>query len=197
MLLGFSDMEFCNVHGCEKVAHSRGICGSHYQRLRVSGDVKADIPLGVGRCFVWLMDNCRPGHDGCVIWPFSLTPQGYGQISVRGKNSTAHREVCILTNGHPDSPDLQAAHSCGNRACVNSKHLRWATALENAADRVIHGTHFEGEDVKGAKLTNEQAAMIRNDTRKQRDIAESYGVTQKVISLIKRGKSYKAALGMS
>ncbi len=45
-----------------------------------------------------------------------------------------------------------------------------------------------------AKLTSQQAAMIRDDRRKQREIAADYGVTQKVVSLIKQGKTYKSAL---
>ena len=48
-----------------------------------------------------------------------------------------------------------------------------------------------------AKLTNQQAAMIRADNRTQRVIAADYGVTQKAVSLIKQGRSYKSALGMA
>lgn len=48
-----------------------------------------------------------------------------------------------------------------------------------------------------AKLTNYQAALIRADKRAQREIAAEYGVTQKVVSLIKQGRSYKSALGMA
>lgn len=187
----------CAVPGCTKTAHSRDLCGSHYQRQRVTGDVRADIPLGVGQQLAWLQKNCQPHHDNCVVWPFNIGPRGYGTVSKDGKPIGAHAESCRVANGPKPTPGHEAAHICGNKACINGKHLRWATRKENAADRIIHGTHKEGETAAHAKLTNEQARAIMAEKGRQRDIAARYGVTQKVVSLIKQGKTYRSALGMS
>lgn len=189
-------MRACEVEGCGKPVKSKGLCGTHYQRRLRTGDVSANVPVGMGKNHAWLIANCQPGHDQCVVWPFFVGPKGYGNVCINYEQIGAHRESCRIVNGEPPSPDHEAAHSCGNRACINGRHLRWATPIENAADRIIHGTHKEGEMAGPAKLTNQQAAMIRDDRRKQREIAADYGVTQKVVSLIKQGKTYKQALGM-
>ena len=190
-------MRVCNVEGCSRPVKSRGLCGSHYQRQLRTGDVSADVPIGVGKLAAWLTANCQPDHDRCVFWPFHIGPNGYAFVSIEQQQTGAHRESCRISHGEPPSPEHESAHSCGNRACINGRHLRWATAAENAADRIIHGTHREGEMAGPAKLTNQQAAMIRADNRTQRVIAADYGVTQKAVSLIKQGRSYKTALGMA
>lgn len=187
----------CSVHGCDRVSHSRGLCGTHYQRLRTSGSTRPEVPISVSRGLAWLRANCQPDHDECVLWPFTVNPSGYGNLGTRGTNVNAHAETCRIVHGPRPSVSHEAAHSCGNRACVNGKHLRWATAKENAADRLLHGTNLAGERANPAKLTDLQADMIRKDDRVQRTIAADYGVTQKVIHLIKSGKTYKPEARMS
>ena len=186
----------CGVDDCDRQIKSRGLCGAHYQRRLRTGEVSDGVPVGVGKQTAWLIAHCQPEHDDCVLWPFSIAQNGYGQLCIDRKNTGAHREACRIAHGEPPSPKHEAAHSCGDRECINGNHLRWATPVENAADRIIHGTHREGEMAGPAKLTNQQAAAISADRRKQRDIADDYGVTPKVVSLIKQGRTYKAALGI-
>jgi hypothetical protein len=35
----------CQVGGCIRPAHIRGLCDAHYKRLRVSGSVQAEQPV--------------------------------------------------------------------------------------------------------------------------------------------------------
>lgn len=183
---------YCSVPDCANPHKAKGFCNKHYQQHYRTGS--ADVRV---TALEWLLENANHASDECLQWPFSFKGNGYGQVAVNGKNSSAHRVACELANGLPPSDEYDAAHNCGNRACVNGRHLRWATAKENSADRIIHGTHREGEKAGPAKLTNEQAREIQVAAGKQRDIARLYGVTQKVVSLIKRGKTYRAALGMA
>ncbi len=180
----------CSIPRCSKGSKARGMCGTHYQRFRRTGSASPSRATGSGAALAWLDALCPPADDACVPWPLSTGKNGYGQLSVEGENRLAHRYVCEKVNGPPPPTFHQAAHGCGRPDCVNENHLRWATPAENTADKVSHGTQLYGEDCGSAKLTNTQAEAIRADNRYQREIAAEYGVTQKVISLIKLGNSY-------
>lgn len=130
----------CGVAGCESPARSKGFCQDHYARLRRHGD-----PVGGGTergaPLAWL--ESHKDHDGpdCLIWPFG-SGEGYGGVQFRGRTMTPARAMCFLAHGNPPAPRLHSAHSCGrgHEGCVHPQHLRWATAAENAADKVLHGT---------------------------------------------------------
>jgi hypothetical protein len=92
----------------------------------------------------FIADVLTSRTDDCIAWPFAVRKSsGYGAHSTRkaGKkrNYDAHRFVCSEAHGSPP-PGMQAAHSCGNKLCVNPKHLYWATAKENLQDAKRHGT---------------------------------------------------------
>lgn len=68
---------------------------------------------------------------------------GAAQINLGGRSVIVARMVCEEVNGPPPTPAHQAAHSCGkgHLGCITPQHLRWATQVENEADKLIHGTH--------------------------------------------------------
>lgn len=88
-----------------------------------------------------LLDN-RIRH--CVQWPFTRLKTGYGVINTKFTEQ-ASRYACAILHGLPPANFLVGAHNCGNghEGCVNPYHLRWATAQENAIDRVIHALQRE------------------------------------------------------
>lgn len=136
--------------------------------------------------------------DQCILWPFGKMGRGYGSVMNldTGRVMGAHRVACERANGKPPTPKHHAAHRCGNPGCINPKHLRWATARENAADKRLHGTDNNGERHGIASLTNRQAAEIRRRLRHavrgdQRRIADEYGVSPMVVSQVARGASYR------
>lgn len=188
----------CAVIGCERKSFSRGLCGTHYQRVKITGNLEQDRPIGVSRGLNWLKSNADVEHENCVEWPFSCGNHGYDQIYANGRNKVTSRVCCEIFHGPAPTSDHQAAHRCGNRKCVNKNHIRWATPKENCADKLMHGTHRCGEANASAKLSNAQAASIRSDNRPTRFLARLYGIDPKAVRLIKQGKTYlyKAALGM-
>jgi hypothetical protein len=72
--------------------------------------------------------------EGCWNWTAAKYPTGYGQIRIDGSAHSAHRVAYELTKG-PIPDGLFVDHICHNRACVNPKHLRLATAKQNQENR--------------------------------------------------------------
>jgi len=141
----------------------------------------------------WLEERASHEGDQCLVWPFSCMTSGYGQLSLgdRGRErESAHRYMCYLAHGAPDSPDLEASHSCGNRRCVNPKHLSWKTKTENQIERRNHGTHQTWG--RRGKLTPVQVTQIRQLKGIETSIetAARYGVTESNVRLIQDGKTW-------
>ena len=134
--------------------------------------------------------------DDCIMWPYAKRGDGrggrlYGAVKIGGIQKLAHRCMCILANGEPPTSRHEAAHSCHNPACINPRHLRWATRLENEADKDARGTRPRGENHKNTHLFNEDVRAIRADLRTQREIARSYGIAQSQVYMIRSRKTWK------
>lgn len=183
----------CKVTGCKSPARSLGMCNKHYKKAlaadgRTSGPKHGEL-LDFAR---WVASAV--GAEGCIIWPYGDNGSGYGTAIYEGKPIGAHRLVCILAHGLPPFPEAQAAHSCGkgHEGCVNPDHLRWATASENAADKIAHGTSIAGIRHPLVKLSEQEVREIRllAGTMTQRDIGAAYGVTREAISDIVTGRNW-------
>lgn len=147
---------------------------------------------GGGPGYLWLMAQIEHDSGECLIWPFSCCTAGYGSFMHDKKVRLAHREVCRLTHGDPPGPRYEAAHSCGNRRCVNRKHLSWKTRQDNQLDRADHGT----QTVPGRmKITLVQAEQIKQLKGIETSIetAARYGITESNVRLIQDGKTWKTA----
>ncbi len=121
---------------------------------------------------------------GCWNWSGSLDPKGYGQARLNRKPERAHRVSYEIAFGDILS-DLCVCHSCDNPRCCNPGHLFLGTIADNNADMTAKQRHAFGEVNGQAKLTAAQVLEIRTDAREGRTIAEEYGVSPALVSLIK------------
>ena len=189
----------CSVGACEGNANpykngAKGLCPKHYYRLRIHGDplkTKSTPKGDVQRYYEHVVLSYS--GDECLIWPYTGS-NGYGQIGRDGRMVVVSRALCEEVNGPPPTPKHHAAHSCGNGhlGCVTKGHLSWKTALENASDRVAHGTHNRGERNPFCRLDEPKVREILSlkGIESQRDIAARFGVHQATVSAIHRGKSW-------
>jgi hypothetical protein len=96
----------------------------------------------------------RPGRRG-----------EYPGISLRhrdGKSRSVyvHRIMAEIAHG-PCPSGHECRHLDGDRDNADIANLRWGTPIENASDKLVHGTHSRGERNGVAKLTFAQVAEMR------------------------------------
>lgn len=139
----------------------------------------------------------------CWEWQRTCNNTGYGTVAWHGTNYTAHR-VAAWLSGLIDSPNApkgswemtHVLHKCDNRKCCNPHHFFLGSYGDNQKDAYNKKRKKQpkGEAHANAKLTNLQAKAIRNSYANgmtQMQLADIYGVSQRVISLIVRGETYK------
>jgi hypothetical protein len=135
------------------------------------------------------------GND-CVLWPGGKNHRGYPSMRLGKKpNITAHRLICERAHGAPPTKKHHAAHSCGNKPCVNPQHLRWTTAKENIADKIVHDRVSKGQRNGSAKLTPTQVHSIRMLNGMlgvgHRKLARQFNVGKSTITEIANRKSWR------
>lgn len=187
----------CTINGCTNSPHAKGLCNSHYGRQRRHGNPLAGR-LGAGQTQKFIEYAAAYVDDECLIWPHGYMGNGYGIATLAGRQTTAHRLVLELYTGKPADPQLVAAHNpvqCHNPACVNPKHLRWATHQDNQRDRLADQTDNRGERHGNAKLSNDDVVAIFTDQRPQKQIADHYSISQPTVSDIKRGYRWRWLTG--
>ena len=189
-------MRLCSMDGCRKRHEARGLCAMHYKRLRAHGDAnEVKIKKSArGEPMRWLLANLSCDGKECLIWPFARDPgTGYGHMSINRSTVAAARVVCEHTNGPPPTDEHEAAHSCGNGhlGCVHPKHVRWATKLENEADKRKHGTLPFGESHGQHKLSEADILAIRASDESLSVAAEKYGVSPTQIANIRKRKQWR------
>ena len=133
----------------------------------------------------------RVRRDGRCIKPVKTGHYWVVSLSTKGKTTTArlHRLVIEAFIGKPQFPGAIAAHNDGDTSNNRASNLRWASALENQADRIRHQTRIQGSEVFGAKLVEDAIPLIRERIERGErypSIARDYGVSVSTISLIKR-----------
>lgn len=184
---------FCAVDGCEEKHYCKSYCTKHYQAWFSHGD-----PLHTEKnsCIGWIMQH--KDHDGeeCLFWPHTRLTNGYGVVQTDdGRRRIASRVMCEVAHGMPIHEDMQAAHSCGNgnKGCMNPKHLRWATVIDNCHDKYDHGTHLYGEKAPWSKLTEHQVKQAKYELSHVSGpkIAAMLGVSPWTIYSIRQGRIWR------
>jgi hypothetical protein len=143
----------------------------------------------------------RGAPDECWNWTAARTKLGYGLYTIkrrpRYRSFKAHRMAYYLANGSIDD-SLVVMHSCDNPSCCNPAHLSLGTMKENMADMWRKGrarpVGTAGERNGNSKLDENTVRMIRLSAESGYVLGQRFGVSNVLISQIKRGKIWKHVL---
>ncbi len=142
-------------------------------------------------------------NTGCIIWVGSVVgSMGYGTLRITENNKhkiyRAHRLSYYLNFGFFDK-SLLVCHKCDNPKCINPKHLFLGTAKDNVIDCINKGRRKFGKANCGHKNINAKlsegdvvfARKMKASGVSTKKLAFMYGISQRNMSNICFGKSYK------
>lgn len=180
----------CVADGC----HNSGrypttgpLCGKHTYRMKRWGSL--DMPKRTLASAYWgSVPKDQPIHE-CWEWQGTRTIYGYGQMCVRGKVYRAHRVAFFLHYKY--WPDEVVMHECDNKICVNPRHLRAGSFVENSHQAWERGLYARGEAQGNAKLTEPQVHHILTSEDSVQSLAMAYGVTSACISAVRTRKNWR------
>jgi len=181
----------CHIEGCGRPVAGRGFCAAHLARSKIMPDrLYEPMRQACGALLAFLREAMQTESDDCLYCPAGDRGK-YIKVTIAGRQRYAHNVICEWEHGKPPAKRRHAAHNCGNKGCLNRRHLRWATPKENEADKERHGTKARGERNGHAKLTEAAARSILSDKRSLREIADQHGVSIATVWCIKRRINWK------
>lgn len=137
-------MKTCDIEDCERKHYGRGWCERHYRRWRKHGDPLVTLTYSDPEQAFLARTEPIVGDPAHLIWTGATNGDGYGQLSVNGRMVQAHRYAWERERG-PIPDGVEVDHTCWERSCVNTDHLRLATHAENA--RNLSGVRKNGRDL--------------------------------------------------
>jgi len=136
--------------------------------------------------------NVKPGANGCLEWAGALNDDGYGKISVGGREDQekvrVHRWVLQSVLGVILPPEILACHGCDNRACIHPGHIFPGTQQDNMDDMVAKGRSVTVRNRMA--FTDEEVLEIREKNLPLKEIMERFGVSKATASYARSGKTY-------
>lgn len=189
----------CYAEACSRPATRKGLCNMRDIRLRKYGRLhRLETRLKPLEDRFWQKVARRSSED-CWLWKGTLDSKGYGIIRIEAnsrKRMFAHRLSYQISTGKSLNTDY-VCHVCDNPPCVNPAHLFLGDAASNMKDKTAKLRQTHSEAVHTAQLTDQMAWAIRvfyaRGTHTERQLADIYGVTTRLIRRLLRGDHWQNA----
>lgn len=203
-------MKPCTVRDCERPLLARGMCSTHYMRLKrgqpIDGIIATSIEVETrpvpsrpgyfagedGHIYSGQLAAARAGALRQLVE--HATHDGYRTVRIRrdGRNRTVTVAPMVAEAWHGPRPEgQQVRHLDGTRTNNAPGNLAYGSAKDNADDRERHGTTARGSRVHNAcrdsVVTTAQSMYAAGHS--QRRIARELNVSQSSVSRWVRGEA--------
>lgn len=184
------DRRPCASCGVEMVIHA------HHRHRQFCSPACANKAQTYQDIDTLLRENRRivPG-TGCWDWSGRLSKDGYGRVTIAGKEWRVHRLAWTHFRG-PIPDGLDVCHNCpggDNPACFNPDHCFLGTNGDNNTDRHRKGRDARGERSGRTTLTSDQVREIRALSAakvRRADIAARFGISVAGVKTIVSRRSW-------
>lgn len=149
----------------------------------------------------WITLRCARDEDtGCLLWRQGTNPSG-APISTKllpdGRKPTLQMRRVVWEHRHGPIPaGMVVAVSCGHARCL--QHLEAITKAEvirrEWADTALRAKLTAGATRAGrarGKLDIEKAREIRNSNQTLEEVADQFGISVTLASLVRRGERWR------
>lgn len=125
--------------------------------------------------------------------------KGYLRVSLSGDDGSKTVSVHSIVLSAFVGPRPEGFHGCHKDGCKSNNvlsNLKWASASENEADKLLHGTKARGSRAGAAKLTEEQVKEIHaakasgQRTWGCEEMAKRFGVARSTITDVASGVTW-------
>lgn len=155
----------------------------------------------------WIRGHSKMRQEPHILKP--AFPRGYPAIGMNGGRGGHRRgklydlHVLAIMAFSPLTPaqreGLVCRHVDGRKRNTHISNLKWATEVENARDKRLHGTNNHGERHGLSRLSDSRAVLVRERLAAGEtgaDLAREHGVSQATISHLKNGRTYRHLLAI-
>lgn len=127
----------------------------------------------------------------CWPWLASTTQDFYGLFHLGGGMRRATR---LMAYAHGMDPTgVLVMHTCDNPPCVNPRHFKLGTDMDNATDSVVKGRKLRGSENPVSKVTEQQVLEVHNlltQGKSSKEISELTDIPQTIVQSISKGSAW-------
>ncbi len=105
-------------------------------------------------------------RDDCWVWIRGCFSDGYGAFGLDGKTRRAHRVAYEFSYGVILSSDQLLHHKCGNKLCVNPRHMEMTNQIDHV-DSAIFGNKQKTHCPHGHEYTSGNICWNRRGTSRE------------------------------
>jgi hypothetical protein len=145
---------------------------------------------------VWIEQRAIQDENGCLIWKDGMCrSRPVGRIN--GRTKQVRREIWEQQKGRPMPVNFYAVCKHGVDECVEPSHVIGVTrsAVQKKRGKPLSAAHrqaiAEGRWGGRSKLSAEKAAEIRASDEPRRVLAERYGVSERLVTMVRSGEIWR------